>query len=65
MFGPDYFIAPVLAPHVTELAVYFPKGASFKHYYSGTVYEGGKNVSVPAPFDELAIFKVERDDSFD
>ena len=48
------------APDVTELAVYFPKGASFTHYYSKKVYAGGKNARVPCPFDELAIFTVQR-----
>ena len=53
-------IAPVLAPNVTALDVYFPEGASFTHFYTQVVYTGGTKASVPTPFDQLAIFKVHR-----
>ena len=54
------YIQLYYAGQVSALDVYFPEGASFTHFYSGKAYTGGTTSRVPTPFDELAIFKVQR-----
>ena len=60
MLGPAYFVVPVLAPNTTSMAIYFPSGANFTHYYSKAVFEGGRSHAVPTPLDQLALFEVVR-----
>ena len=60
MLGPTYLAAPVLEPRATSRSLYLPRGASYTHYYSKKVYQGGENVTVPAPVDELPLFIVDR-----
>ena len=59
MWGPDYMVAPVLEAGASERQVVFPDrhapsssarssgSCRFTHYFSGQVYQGGTNVSVP------------------
>jgi alpha-D-xyloside xylohydrolase len=58
MFGPEYLVAPVLEAGAQSRNVYFPggPGVRWRHYFSGVVYAGGSNVSVPAPLDEFPLF---------
>ena len=60
MLGPKYFVVPVLAPNTMSMAIYFPSGANFTHYYSKAVFEGGRSHAVPTPLDQLALFEVVR-----
>lgn len=57
MYGPDYMVAPVLEAGASQRHVLFPTvsgggdsiggGCTFTHHFSGSVYRGGTNVSVP------------------
>ena len=61
MWGPDYMVALVLEAGATERHVLFPKrnGCTFTHHFSGKVYQGGGNVSVPVPsLASFPLFKV-------
>jgi alpha-D-xyloside xylohydrolase len=48
--------APVLLAGASERKVYFPKGADWKHHYTGDVYKGGSTEMVPAPLENFPLF---------
>ena len=57
MFGRDYMIAPIYVEHALSRSVYFPKGASWAHHFTGQVYEGGTTDTVKGPLNEFPFFK--------
>lgn len=57
MFGRDYMIAPIYVEHALNRTVYFPKGASWAHHFTGEVYEGGTTAMVHGPLNEFPFFK--------
>jgi alpha-D-xyloside xylohydrolase len=65
LFGGDYMVAPVLEAGATARQVLFPGEASvtFTHFFSGHVYHGGSNQSVPvaaANTSEFPLFRIAR-----
>ena len=58
MFGPDLLIAPVMEEGARERSVYLPEGKTWVDVWSGTEYEGGQKVTVPAPIEEIPVFAV-------
>jgi len=56
MFGPDYLVAPVMAPHCFERTVYLPKG-KWQNIHTDEVFEGGQTVKVAAPIDQIPVFR--------
>ena len=56
MFGSDILVAPILHADERERTLYLPKG-SWKHLFTGEVYEGGATVTVAAPLDQLPVFE--------
>lgn len=56
MFGPEILVAPVMHDGERKLSVYFPKGATWKNYWTGDIYEGGSRVEVPAPLEQIPVF---------
>jgi alpha-D-xyloside xylohydrolase len=64
LFGGDYMVAPVLEAGATARQVIFPGGAavSFTHYFTGRVYHGGSNESVPVATNtsEFPLFRIAR-----
>ena len=56
MFGSDILVAPILYADERERTLYLPKG-SWKHLFTGEVYEGGTAVTVAAPLDQLPVFE--------
>lgn len=56
MFGPEILVAPVMHEGERKLSVYFPKGATWKNYWTGDIYEGGSRVEVPAPLEQIPVF---------
>lgn len=57
MFGDKILAAPVAYWGMREREVYLPAGASWKDINSGSVYEGGRSVCVPAPLDVIPLFE--------
>jgi alpha-D-xyloside xylohydrolase len=51
--GPSFLVAPVVEPGVTTRTVYLPPG-EWVDYWRGTLYQGGRDVTVPAPLDGSA-----------
>ena len=54
MLGNNIMVAPVYEKGQTERKVVLPKG-NWEHR-DGTVYKGGREITVPAPIDTLPIF---------
>ena len=50
-------VAPIYAMGARERSVYFPKGASWVHYFTKKSYEGGTTAVITGPIDEFPIFK--------
>jgi alpha-glucosidase (family GH31 glycosyl hydrolase) len=48
--GPTFLVAPVVEPGATTRTVYLPHG-EWIDYWRGTIYSGGREVTVPAPLD--------------
>lgn len=57
MMGDDYMVAPVLNLGQRSRSVYFPRGATWKHYFSGKTYSGGSAEVVDVPLENFALFK--------
>ncbi|MFD1849072.1 glycoside hydrolase family 31 protein [Oceanobacillus bengalensis] len=55
MIGDNVVIAPILAPSVTDRAVYLPEG-EWVEFSTGEVYEGSKTHLVHAELKDLPIF---------
>lgn len=55
MIGDNVIIAPILAPSVTDRAVYLPDGM-WVEYSTGTVYQGKKTHLIHAELDDMPIF---------
>ena len=55
--GSDYMVAPIYVANATSRSVHFPDdGASgWRHYFSGEVYRGGTQATVPAPIDTFPL----------
>lgn len=57
MFGPDYMVAPVLVYQARSRSVYFPNGATWVHWFTGELYQGGTlNSNFAAPLDSFPLF---------
>lgn len=56
LFGADVLAAPIVYEDTYERQVYLPKGASWTLIYDGTVYEGGRTVTVPADIGRIPVF---------
>lgn len=55
MFGPSLLVAPVVEQDATTRELYLPKGKWYD-WYDGTVYEGGRYITVDAPLEKTPLF---------
>jgi alpha-glucosidase len=51
MLGPSLLVAAVVEPGAQTRAVYLPRGAAWFDVWSGTRWEGGQAVELPAPWE--------------
>ena len=51
MLGANLLVAPVVEPGVAAREVYLPTGAGWYDVWSSTLHEGGRTVSLAAPWD--------------
>jgi alpha-D-xyloside xylohydrolase len=56
MFGPDIMVAPVINAQQFERNVYLPAGANWKEVWTGKCFEGGKDITVHCPIDQIPLF---------
>lgn len=57
MMGSQFMIAPVTTYRARAREVYLPQGASWKHHFSGELYQGGTAETVAAPYDTPLVFE--------
>lgn len=58
MYGSKYLVAPVMEAGKRAIKVYLPQGAKWRHGgEKGETYEGGKEVEVKCPLEELPVFE--------
>ena len=57
MLGTRPLVAPVTAQNATSRSVYFPAGAQWEHFFSGTLVKGGQRLTVAAPLDEIPVYR--------
>jgi alpha-D-xyloside xylohydrolase len=64
MFGSDLLVAPVLEAGITERGVYLPllEAGRWIDVYTGTAYDGGQTITVPAPLEVIPLFTPENAD---
>ena len=55
LLGPDILVAPVLDAGARGRDVYLPPG-SWSDAWSGTIYEGARQISVEAPLERIPVF---------
>lgn len=55
MFGDNILVCPVLEPNRESRRLYLPKGPWY-HYYSGALFEGGKEITVNTPLNQIPVF---------
>jgi alpha-glucosidase len=51
MLGPSLLVAPVVEPKATSRTVYLPRGANWRDFHSGEIFQGGQTVERPAPLN--------------
>ncbi len=56
LVGRDLLVAPVVVEATTKRKVYFPAGDKWVDWWTGKVYEGGREVEVDAPLNRLPLF---------
>ncbi len=55
MFGPDILVAPVMEEGARERTLYLPAGCRWTDANTKKVYEGGAQITVPAPLEIIPV----------
>lgn len=56
LLGDDLLVAPVYQPDQRTRQVYLPDGFRWRELHTGTWYDGGQHVEVPAPLEWIPVF---------
>ncbi len=56
MFGPSLLINPVFSYKQRNREMYLPKGQGWYDLYSGKYLEGGRKISIDAPYERMPLF---------
>ena len=56
MFGKSFLVAPITEAGALSREVYLPKSADWYHFKNGKQYDGGQQITVDAPLDEIPVF---------
>ncbi|MCH5236909.1 MAG: DUF5110 domain-containing protein [Muribaculaceae bacterium] len=56
LWGNNVLVAPVMVKGATERAILFPSGTWISWYDAKKKYEGGKEITVEAPLEQLPLF---------
>ncbi len=54
-FGSEFLVAPVHEPGASNRVVWLPPGQRWIDYWTGDSYEGGQDVTIPAPLSHLPL----------
>lgn len=55
MWGDAFLVSPIKAAGVKEQTVYLPKGSTWTDFYTGKVYEGGAEVTLPVTLNHIPV----------
>ena len=55
MWGDALLVSPIKAAGVKEQTVYLPKGSTWTDFYTGKVYEGGAEVTLPVTLNHIPV----------
>ncbi|HUW04944.1 MAG TPA: TIM-barrel domain-containing protein [Williamwhitmania sp.] len=55
MWGDAFLVSPVKAQGIKEQAVYLPKGTSWTDFFTGKVYNGGKDITLPLTLNHIPV----------
>ncbi|HUX54421.1 MAG TPA: TIM-barrel domain-containing protein, partial [Williamwhitmania sp.] len=55
MWGDAFLVSPVKAQGLKEQAVYLPKGTSWTDFFTGKVYKGGKDITLPLTLNHIPV----------
>lgn len=55
LFGSEFLVAPVHEPGASNRVVWLPPGQRWIDYWTGKAYEGGQEVTLPAPLTHLPL----------
>lgn len=56
LYGAELLVAPVWQAGQSERTVYLPRGTDWVHVWSGSVHEGGQEVTIAAPLGQPSVF---------
>ena len=56
MFGPALMVAPVYEYGARTREMYFPAGCGWYDFYTGTYVEGGRKLTVAAPYERIPLY---------
>ena len=56
MFGSSLLVAPVTEYKARTRAVYLPAGVRWYDFYTGKVFDGGQQITAPAPLEHMPLF---------
>jgi len=56
MVGSDVLVAPVVKEGMRNRDVYLPAGSAWINWWTGEKFEGGRQINVQAPLDQLPLF---------
>ena len=56
LFGPDLLVAPVLESGAVTRRIYLPAGTGWRNVWTGEVLQGGQELVVDAPLEQIPIF---------
>lgn len=56
MLGPDLLVAPILHENIEAMKVALPKGETWVHVWTGSVFDGGSTVDVDCPWGQCPVF---------
>lgn len=55
MLGPALMISPVTEYKARSRSVYLPSGCGWYDFFNGKYYNGGQNVTIPAPYESIPV----------
>lgn len=56
LWGNELLVAPILAPSVREISVYFPRSANWFDFHSGIKFTGGTTANIATADDRIPVF---------
>jgi alpha-D-xyloside xylohydrolase len=56
LFGPSLMVAPVYEYKARSRQVYFPANTGWYDFYSGKYLDGGRTLTVDAPYEQMPLF---------